>query len=92
MRPVIVLDVNEQEAIVLSVMVTSSAPKGEYDIELVEWADIPLGHRSTARVSRTIQLPMMNFVRRIGRLTDDDWANVTNLYMDYLQSVEYRFR
>ncbi len=91
-RPVIVLDVNEQEAVVLSVMVSSTAPRGEYDIELFAWADVPLDHRSTARISRTIHLPMVNFVRRIGRLTDDDWENVTNLYMDYLQSVEHRFK
>ncbi len=60
--------------------------RDEYDIEVFNWADIPLDHRSTARASKTIDIPIGDFGKFIGRLSDDDWENVTNLYMDYLNN------
>ncbi len=90
-RPVIVLDVSEETATVLSIMVTSSDPRDEFDIEIFDWEFVPLRHRSTARVSRTMSIRTSSFRRKIGRLTDDDWDNVTDLYVRYLDSPEARF-
>lgn len=85
-RPVVVMDVNDDIATVLSTPITSSAPRDEYDIEVFNWADIPLDHKSTARASKTIDIPIGDFGKFIGRLSNDDWENVTNLYMDYLSN------
>lgn len=83
-RPVLVMDVEGNEALVLAVPFTSVHPRDEYDIEVFDWSDIPLDHLSTARVSKVLRIPVSDFVRKLGRISDDDWDNITNLLMDYL--------
>ena len=85
-RPVIVLDVDDDEARVLSVKVTSAEPRSEFDIELFDWNKIPLHHKSTADVSSTRFILKEDFRRRIGKLSDADWENVTDLYAGYLRA------
>ena len=85
-RPVIVIDVDEDSAMVLSIMITSHKPRfDEYDIELYDWADIPLDHVSTARVSRNALIPKEDFDKKIGKLTDDDWENIIDLNMRWVE-------
>ena len=83
-RPVLVIDVSDKEALVLAVPFTSTHPRDEYDIEVFDWSDIPLDHLSTARVSKVLKIPISDFERKIGRISDDDWDNITNLLMDYM--------
>ena len=85
-RPVIVLDVDDENCRVLSMKVTSSAPFGEFEITLYDWAKIPLHHESTANAADVKLIPKSQFRRKIGRLSDDDWENVTDLYVKYLES------
>ena len=85
-RPVIVLDVDDENCKVLSMKVTSSEPYSEFEIEIFNWADVPLHHRSTADASAVRVVLKRKFRRRIGRLSDDDWQNVTDLYIKFLQS------
>ena len=86
-RPVIVIHVDDEAILVLSVPVTSTAPRNcdEYDIEIFEWEKVPLEHKSTARISMTKLLQLKDFEKKIGVLSDDDWENVTNLVMDYVE-------
>ena len=86
-RPVIVLDVDGDECTVLSMKVTSRKPYSEFEIEIFNWAEIPLDHLSTADASSVKLIPKSNFYKKIGRLSDDDWDNVTDLYFRYLKSV-----
>ena len=86
-RPVIVLDVNEETCAVLSMKVTSSSPYSEFEIELFDWEKIPLHNKSTADASMVLRISKERFRRRIGRLSDDDWDNVTDLYIRYLKSI-----
>ena len=86
-RPVIVLDVNGEKCTVLSMKVTSREPRSEFEIELFDWAEIPLDHISTADASNVKLIPKSNFYRKAGRLSDDDWDNVTDLYYRYLKSI-----
>lgn len=86
-RPVIVLDVDEETCKVLSMKVTSSAPYSEFEIELFDWEKIPLAHKSTAVASAVLKIPKEVFRRKIGVLSDDDWDNVTDLYVRYLKSI-----
>ena len=86
-RPVIVLAVDDESAKILSMKVTSTPPQSEYEIELFDWSKIPLHHKSTADASRVLRIPKRRFRRKIGKLSDDDWDNVTDLYTRYLQST-----
>ena len=86
-RPVIVIDVDNETCTVLSMKVTSRKPYSEFEIEIFDWADVPLDHISTADASNVKQIPKSNFRRKIGRLSDDDWDNVTDLFYRYLHSI-----
>ena len=84
-RPVLVIDVDSDKAIVMSVPFTSTEPRDEYDIEVFDWAEIPLDHISTARISKTITIPVSDFLKKLGKVSDDDWDNITNLLMQYME-------
>ena len=87
-RPVLVIDVEEEKAVVLSIPFTSTAPRDEYDIEVFDWATIPLDHISTARIGRTIVIPTEDFRKKLGTVSDDDWDSITNLLMQYMEHNE----
>ena len=87
MRPVIVLAVDADECEVLSMKITSTEPRGEFEIEVFDWAEIPLDHKSTAVASDVRSIRKSDFRRKIGKLSDDDWDNVTDLYYRYLKSI-----
>ena len=84
-RPVLVIDVNDTQAVVMSVPFTSTTPRDEYDIEVFDWYDIPLDHISTARISKTIVIPISDFRKRLGQVSDEDWNNITDLLMTYME-------
>ena len=86
-RPVIVVDVDDETCSVFSMKVTSRKPYSEYEIELFDWADIPLPHISTADASDVRAVDKKKFRRKIGRLSDDDWDNVIDLHNQYLKSI-----
>ena len=86
-RPVIVLDVDGENCKVLSMKITSSKPRDEFEIELFDWNKIPLHHKSTAVASAVKSILKNKFRRKLGRLSDDDWDNVTDLYYRYLKSI-----
>lgn len=69
----------------MSVPFTSTVPRDEYDIEMFDWAEIPLEHISTARISKTIVIPVYDFLKKLGKVSDDDWDNVTDLLMRYME-------
>ena len=84
-RPVLVIDVNHEHAVVMSVPFTSTEPRDEYDIEVFDWSEIPLDHISTARISKTIVIPISDFRKRLGQVSDEDWNNITDLLMTYME-------
>lgn len=87
-RPVIVLHVDDESCRVLSMKVTSSEPRTEFEIELFDWAQIPLPHKSTADASAVRNLPKSKFRRRVGRLSNADWGNVTAFFRAWLASFD----
>ena len=88
-RPVIVMDVDDENCAVFSMKVTSRAPRGEFEIEIFDWADIPLNHRSTADASKVIEIRKDKFRRKAGLLSDNDWQNVKDLHASYLKSIGF---
>lgn len=85
-RPVIVLDVDDNTCEVLSMKITSTPPYSEFEMILFDWNQIPLQHESTANASEVKVISKSRFRRKIGRLSDSDWDNVTDLYHRYLKS------
>ena len=81
------LDVDDETCTVLALKVTSRKPYSEFEIELFDWAKIPLNHISTVDVTSAQAIPRTNFRRLAGSLSNDDWENVTNLYVRYLKSI-----
>ncbi len=86
-RPVIAMAVNNDVTEVLSVPITSTEPRDEFDIEIFDWEEIPLDNLSTARISKALEIPIYDFRKRLGKLADDDWDNITDLYVEYLKSI-----
>ena len=84
-RPVLVIDVNHKHAVVMSVPFTSTEPRDDYDIEVFDWSEIPLDHISTARISKTIVIPISDFRKRLGQVSGEDWNNITDLLMTYME-------
>ena len=87
-RPVLVIDVNEEKAVVMSVPFTSTFARDEYDIEVFDWKEIPLDHSSTARISKTIVVPVSDFRKKLGIISEEDWENITELLMQYMENHE----
>lgn len=87
-RPVLVIDVKEEEALVMSVPFTSTLPRDEYDIEVFDWKKISLEHASTARISKTIVIPVSDFRRKLGEVSLEDWENIISLLMEYMENHE----
>ena len=93
-RPVIVLmDVNGTDIEVaemtteenyLSVKVTSQPERLEDDGDtiILKWKEANLKKPSVARVSKTINLPRSQFIRKIGEADDSDFMNILNKFME----------
>lgn len=60
--------------------------QGEYEIALFDWAEIPIDHLSTANIAKSRPIPFVDMDRRIGRLSSDDWENVTQLFQEYAET------
>jgi len=86
-RPVIVLRVDDETCSVFSMKVTSTEPRGEFEIELFDWSEIPLDHPSTAVASQVVEIFKSKFIKKIGILSEDDWENINDLHNRYLKSI-----
>lgn len=87
-RPVIVLQVDEAGCRVLSMKITSRPPYSEFEIELADWAKIPLSHKSTADAASVRYITKDSFRKRIGQLSDADWETILMIYDFYLESTQ----
>lgn len=86
-RPVVVLDVDEDQLEVLSVKVTKHNVReyDDYDAPIVYWQQAKLRFESTARVAKTIYIPKDAFIHKFGDLHEDDLLNIQKLFMKYVQ-------
>lgn len=81
-RPVIVLNVEPLE--VLSIKVTKTSARDEFDIPIVRWKEAGLKSESVARVSKAIELSYDKFRRKIGNVHMDDRQVIMSQYMKYI--------
>lgn len=89
-RPVLVLAIDdESESVsVLSMKITSTPPRDQYDFILEDWALIPIDHQSTIRPAHVNALPLGNFKEFLGHVTDKDWEKATKRYMEFFTAQE----
>lgn len=92
-RPVIVLtevsgseiEVAEMtEEAYLSVKVTGQPERSndDGDTVIVKWREANLDRPSVARVSKTINIPKSQFIRKIGEADDSDFINILNIFIE----------
>ena len=72
----LVLDVEQETAEVLVMMITSHSPRGDEDIAIDHWAEIPLLHQSTLRTRRIQYVSARNIRRRLGECPQAEWMMV----------------
>lgn len=87
-RPVIILDVDEEELKVLSVKVTKHKARenDDYDTPILYWQEAKLRFKSTARVSKTLYIPKGLFIHKIGELHEDDLKTIQNVFIKYINN------
>ena len=73
-RPVLVLDVQQETAEVLVMMITSHPPRSDDDIAIEHWAEIPLLHQSTLRTQRVQFVSVRNIRKRLGKCPQAEWV------------------
>src|SRR6266487_5777186 len=74
-RPALVLlDTGDDDFIVARI--TSQMGQTEFDVDLAEWQQAGLLLRSVVRVHKVVTLEKQLVERRLGTLTNDDWAKV----------------
>ena len=86
-RPVLVLKVDREanSVSVLSMKITSVAPRDKYDFTLEDWANIPIDHESTVRPAHVKYLPLDNLKEYLGYISDRDWDKATDRFMQVLR-------
>lgn len=83
-RPVIVLQENDEDIGVLSVKVTKHEPRDKFDYRIFYWKEAKLKMKSTARISKSMYLPIDMFERKKGDLHPSDLDTVEKLFHDYV--------
>lgn len=95
-RPVIVLseitgsEVEVAEVIedeYLSVKVTSHPERKEDDGDtvIIKWKEANLTKPSVARVSKTMNIPLSQFIRKVGQTDDEDFINILQKFMELIE-------
>ncbi len=81
-RPVIVLDVYDGGALVLSAKITTHAIRSDdpYDTPITQYAFAGLRYPSVARVSKILELPVEYFNFRLGTLHPDDYESIVTAF------------
>ena len=72
---------------VLILPITSAQPNNKYDVTISDWLSIPLDHFSTIKTSNFVYLPIEKIIKRIGRLTNDDWELTLVKFKQYVSTL-----
>lgn len=85
-RPVIVLNI--EPLAVLSIKITSHDLRDtdEFDTPIVKWREAGLKQPSVARVSKTLNLTLDRFRRKLGILQEYDRQIMMDRYIEYLKN------
>ncbi len=86
-RPVLVLNVFQDIAIVLSAKITRHTPRDEYDIPIQYYKSAGLSMPSVVRVSKIGDIPFSDFRRRIGVMQKEDFNTVVTAFTRFIDSI-----
>jgi len=81
-RPVLILDVDDDNIHVWVTKITKSKPYDKHDVELDEWSEVPLDFPSTASPVNTIIIPRSQLRRYAGTITDHDWERIMEQFAE----------
>jgi mRNA interferase MazF len=85
-RPVIVMESSAGRVFVLSLMVTTHAPRDRFDVLLSDYSAAGLHKPSVVRTSRSMEIRVEDFLHYIGTLTDRDFLRVSDTFTAFLES------
>ena len=83
-RPVIVLDAERLEVMVVKVTKTAPRFADKYDVPIIYWQYANLRFQSTARVSKTLLLDHSQFDFKIGSLHPTDLLSIREVFKQYI--------
>ena len=87
-RPVIILNVDEQDVLVIKITKTSPRPDDRFDTPIVNWQFTNLRMQFTARVSKTQFIKKNQIKHKIGNLHPNDLFLLQNKYIEYINSQD----
>lgn len=86
-RPVVLLSTDQvslDTGLYIACMITSHAPRGPWDVELLAWKDAGLLFPSVVRCPKVFGLDHSLILRRLGHLPTSDWARVQSRFREAL--------
>ena len=83
-RPVIILNSDRLEVLVIKVTKTAPRTNDKYDIPIMYWQYANLRFKSTARVSKAILLNSSQLEFKIGTLHTSDFANIEEAFIQFI--------
>lgn len=83
-RPVIILNSDRLEVLVIKVTKTAPRTNDKYDIPIMYWQYANLRFKSTARVAKAILLSSSQLEFKIGTLHPSDFANIEEAFIQFI--------
>ncbi|MHB1406778.1 MAG: type II toxin-antitoxin system PemK/MazF family toxin [Desulfitobacteriaceae bacterium] len=83
-RPVLILNAERLEVLVVKVTKTPPRSNDIYDIPITYWQYANLRFKSTARVSKTLSLNRSQLEFKIGTLYPSDFANIHKAFILFI--------
>lgn len=87
-RPVVVLDADIFEVLVVKVIKADSSKNDYFDLPILYWKQAKLKFESIVRVSKTVYLPRTAFDFKIGELPEYDLQAIEEPFKKYIISKE----
>ena len=85
-RPVVVIDFNDETTLVMSIKVTTHEPRTQFDVQLLDYLGAGLFKPSVARVSHVIDLPLRDFRKWLGRLSMVDIVAIQTRLREFMDA------
>jgi mRNA interferase MazF len=82
-RPILVLWVDGDDVVVAAV--TSSKPRSQTDVLLLDWEKSGLRVASTVRLSRLDCLEVSLLIRKLGKVSVDDADSIKEIWNQYIK-------
>ena len=79
-RPAVIVDINARGLVALVLKITSKPPRNDHDYSLIDWNTAGLHKESVVRTNKEQLILRSDVVKRVGKLTQNDFDAVKALY------------